>query len=267
MVNSFGNQKVSSYICKNYQEESLMCKFEEIEGWRLSYGKTIREIKNAVHEEVNLGRIYLIISILFAYMGTVSMQAQSCEGRVYLKNGIQQLYESNDRIDLPRKKKDVQVYRNFFSRQCTSDVIPFANIDSVVVWNATSKQNVRTLVPLENVGWSWLYINHPRLQVYIYASQGYSVTDMGGMKAWQGNTVAALFLIPSKTACDFYVRQTDGKLICLGDTYKKCDKSFIRELCHCVGLSQEWEKKLIGLGEHNRSSMIQRVIEVLDDKQ
>ena len=49
--------------------------------------------------------------------------------------------------------------------------------------------------------------------------------------------------------------------------YKKCDKSFIRELCHCVGLSQEWEKKLIGLGEHNRSSMIQRVIEVLDDKQ
>lgn len=168
---------------------------------------------------------------------------------------------------MPRKKKDVQVYRNFFSRQCTSDVIPFANIDSVVVWNATSKQNVRTLVPLENVGWSWLYVNHPRLQVYIYASQGYSVTDMGGMKAWQGNTVAAMFFIPSKTACDFYIRQADGKLICLGDTYKKCDKPFIRELCHCVGLSQEWEKKLIGLGEHNRSSMIQRVIEVLDDKQ
>ena len=29
-----------------------MCKYEEIEGWRLSNGKTIREIKNAVHEEV-----------------------------------------------------------------------------------------------------------------------------------------------------------------------------------------------------------------------
>lgn len=72
-------------------------------------------------------------------------------------------------------------------------MIPFANIDSVVVWNATSKQNVRTLVPLENVGWSWLYINHPRLQVYIYASQGYSVTDMGGMKARQCNTAAAMF--------------------------------------------------------------------------
>lgn len=105
MVNSFGNQKVFSYFCMNYQEKSLMCKFEEIEGWRLSNGKTIREIKNAVHEEVNLGRIYLIISILLAYMGTISMQAQSCEGRVYLKNGIQQLYESNDRIDLPRKKR------------------------------------------------------------------------------------------------------------------------------------------------------------------
>ena len=68
MVNLFGNQKVSSYICKNYQEKSLMCKYEEIEGWRLSNGKTIRKIKNAVHEEVNLGRIYLIISILLAYV-------------------------------------------------------------------------------------------------------------------------------------------------------------------------------------------------------
>lgn len=29
-----------------------MCKFEEIEGWRFSNDKTIREIKNAVHEEV-----------------------------------------------------------------------------------------------------------------------------------------------------------------------------------------------------------------------
>ena len=109
-----------------------MCKYEEIEGWRLSNGETIRKIKKAVHEKINLGRIYLIISILLAYMGTISMQAQSCEGRVYLKNGIQQLYESNDRIDLPRKKKDVQVYRNFFSRQCNSDVLPFANTHPAV---------------------------------------------------------------------------------------------------------------------------------------
>lgn len=34
-----------------------MCKYVEIEGWRLSNGKTIREINNAVHDEVE--RIYL----------------------------------------------------------------------------------------------------------------------------------------------------------------------------------------------------------------
>ncbi len=34
-----------------------MCKYEEIEGWRLSNGKTIMEINNAVHDEVE--RIYL----------------------------------------------------------------------------------------------------------------------------------------------------------------------------------------------------------------
>jgi glycerate 2-kinase len=28
-----------------------MCKYEEIEGWRLSNGKSIREINNAVHDE------------------------------------------------------------------------------------------------------------------------------------------------------------------------------------------------------------------------
>ena len=35
-----------------YQEKSLMCKYEEIEGWRLSNGKTIRKIKKAVHEKM-----------------------------------------------------------------------------------------------------------------------------------------------------------------------------------------------------------------------
>lgn len=39
------------------KEIRLMCKYEEIEGWRLSNGKTIREINNAVHDEVE--RIYL----------------------------------------------------------------------------------------------------------------------------------------------------------------------------------------------------------------
>lgn len=214
-----------------------------------------------------LVRFSLIMSFLLCCMGTVNMQAQTCEGRVCLKNNTQQLYVGNDRIEIPRKKKDVQVYRNFFSRQCQSDMIPIASIDSVVVWKATSQQYARILVPLENVGWSWLYVNHPQIQVYIYASQGYSVTDMGGMKAYQGNTVAAMFLIPSKTACDFYIKQPNGKLVCLGDTYKKCDKSFIRELCHCVGLTQEWEQRLIELKESNRSSIIQRVVEILDDKQ
>lgn len=209
----------------------------------------------------------LLLLILLSYgMSTVYMQAQTCEGRVCLKNGTRQLYVGDDRIDMPRKKKDVEVYKNFFSHQCQHDVIPFSDIDSVVVWNSAAPQNVRILVPLENVGWSWLYIDHPQMKIYIYASQGYSVNAMGGMTAWQGNTVAALFCIPSKSACDFYVMPSDGQLVCLGDAYKKCDKSFIRELCRCAGLSQQWVQKLIALGERNRSSMIQKVLEILDDE-
>lgn len=206
-----------------------------------------------------------ILSLLLFVVCVAPALAQTCEGRVCLKDGTRLLYVGNDRIDMPRKKKDVQVYRNFFSRQCQRDIVPIANVDSVVVWNSATPQNVRILVPLKNVGWSWLYVNHPRMQVYIYASQGYSVNALGGMTAWQGNTAAAMFFIPSKTTCDFYLEQPDGKLVCLGDAYKKCDKAFIRELSRCAGLTQEWELSLMKSGELNRSSMIQRVLEILDE--
>ena len=46
-----------------------MCKYEEIEGWRLSNGKTIREINNAVHDEVE--RIYLDAWAKFAFSSSV----------------------------------------------------------------------------------------------------------------------------------------------------------------------------------------------------
>lgn len=209
----------------------------------------------------------LIATSLLCCASAVSMQAQTCEGRVCLKDGSRQLYVDKDRIEIPRKSRDVETYRNFFSHQCKNNVISIDNIDSVVVWNTASPQNTRILVPLKDVGWSWLYIDHPRMQVYIYASQGYSVNALGGMKAWQGNTVAALFLIPSKTSCDFYIMQADGTPFCLGDAYKKCDKAFIRKLCHCVGISQEKEQELINSGESNRSTMLQMVADILDKGQ
>ena len=43
-----------------------MCKYEEIEGWRLSNGKTIREINNAVHECHSFPTDYISAAILTA---------------------------------------------------------------------------------------------------------------------------------------------------------------------------------------------------------
>ena len=45
-----------------------------------------------------------------------------------------------------------------------------------------------------------------------------------------------------------------------------CLKNNTQQL-YCVGLTQEWEQRLIELKESNRSSIIQRVVEILDDKQ
>ena len=214
---------------------------------------------------ITFGKARVLLSaLLFLYAGVIGLQAQTCVGRVCLKSGSRLLYDGEDRMEMPSKKRDLQVYRRFFSRDCQKDKLPMGRIDSVVVWNSATPESVRILVPLEGVGWSWLYAACSRLEVYVYASQGYSLNAQGGIKAWQGNRVSALFLIPGKTACDFYVRQPGQKPVCLGDAYKKCDKSFVRKLCQYAGLSSEQEKRIIEEGETNRSDVILNVLELID---
>ncbi len=208
--------------------------------------------------------VLLLASLLLCCAGAVRSQAQTCEGRVCLKSGMRLLYAGDDRLEMPSKKRDVQVYRQFFSRKCQRDVLPYERIDSVVVWNSATPDGVRILVPLEGVGWSWLYTGCSRMLVYVYASQGYSLNAQGGIRAWQGNRLSALFLIPGKTACDFYVQRPGEKPLCLGDAYKKCDKAFVKKLCQCAGLSQEQQQKLLQTGETNRSTMVQRVMDIID---
>lgn len=210
--------------------------------------------------------MFLLACLLLLGLPPMAMQAQTCEGCVFLKNGSRLLYAGNDRMEMPRKNRDVEVYRNFLSRDCQHDIVPVGRVDSLWVWNSSAPEVVRVLVPLPGVGWSWLYASHPRLQVYVYASQGYSLSAMGGMKAWQGQKFIQAFFIPSKTACDFYVLQPGGKPVCLGDTYKKCDKSFVRRLCQCAGLTAEQQQALLKEGETNRSDVIRRVLELLDEE-
>lgn len=202
--------------------------------------------------------------MLTGCMAALHIQAQTCEGRICLKDGGRLLFTGDDRIEMPRKARDVEVYRNFFSHNCQRDIVPMSSIDSVVVWNADAPANARILVPVSDVGWCWRYVDHMRMQVYVYSSLGYSVNALGGMTAHQDNTVAALFLIPSKTACDFYVSRTGERPACLGDVYKKCDKAFIRKLCQAVGLSADTGQALMKSEEVDRSSMIQRVVEIID---
>ena len=211
----------------------------------------------------------IVLLLVFALSGSVAatdVQAQTCEGRVCLKDGVQRIYVGDDRIEVPRKKHDVEAYRRYFSHQCQREVVPIDSVDSVAVWNAETPQSVRMLVPLEGVGWSWRYVNHPRLQVYVYSSQGYSLNALGGITASQGNTVAALFLIPGKTACDFYVAKSGEKPLCLGDVYRRCDKAFIRKLCRVAGIGSDSEAELLRSDEIDRSAMVQMVVDLLEEQ-
>ena len=208
----------------------------------------------------------LLACVLSGCMATADVQAQTCEGRICLKAGGCRLYVGDDRMEMPRKKHDVEAYRRFFSHQCQRDVVPVDSVDSVAVWNAETPQSVRVLVPLKGVGWSWRYVDHPHLRVYVYSSQGYSLNALGGITASQGNTVAALFLIPSKTACDFYAARPGEEPLCLGDVYKRCDKTFIRKLCRVAGIGADMEAELLRSGEVDRSAMVQMVVGLLDEQ-
>lgn len=210
--------------------------------------------------------VLLLAFVLSCGMAAADVQAQTCEGRICLKSGERRLYVGDDRMEIPRKKHDVEAYRRFFSHQCQREAMPADSVDSVVVWNAETPQSVRVLVPLAGVGWSWRYVDRPRLQVYVYSSQGYSLNALGGITASQGNTVAALFLIPGKTACDFYAVKAGGEPVCLGDVYKRCDKAFVRKLCRVAGIGAGMEEELLRLGEVDRSAMVQMVADLLDEQ-
>lgn len=205
----------------------------------------------------------LLAFVLAGSIVAVDVQAQTCEGRICLKDGGRRLYVDEDRIEIPRKKHDVEAYRRFFSSECQRDVAPVDSVDSVAVWNVETPQSVRVLVPLKGVGWSWLYVDHPRLKVYVYSSQGYSLNALGGITAHQGNTVAAMFLIPGKTACDFYAAKPGCEPLCLGDVYKRCDRAFIRKLCRVAGIDAVMEAELLRCGEVDRSVMVQMVVDLM----
>lgn len=209
---------------------------------------------------------FLTACILLGCMVSVDAASQTCEGKIFLKSGGLRTFVGDDRMEMPRKMHDVEAYRNFFSHQCQREVVPVDSIDSVAVWNAETPENARILEPVKGVGWCWRYADHPRMQVYVYSSQGYSLNALGGIKAHQGNTVAALFLIPSKTACDFYVVRQGEEPVNLGDVYKRCDKAFIRKLCRCAGIGADTERQLLNRGEVDRSAMVQTVVEMLGKK-
>lgn len=58
---------------------NIMCKYEEIENWRLSNGKTIKDINNHVHDEVE--KIYLD-----AWSKGVSVPYFDEKGNMFLAN-------------------------------------------------------------------------------------------------------------------------------------------------------------------------------------
>lgn len=69
-----------------------MCRYEDIESWKLSNGKTIKEINNSVHDEVE--RIYLD-----SWAKHVSVPFFDGSGNIFLANPD----GSDDAVELDEK--------------------------------------------------------------------------------------------------------------------------------------------------------------------
>ncbi len=78
-----------------------MCKYEDIENWKLSNGKTIREINNRVHDEVE--KIYLD-----SWAKGVPVPYFDEDGNIFLANPD----GSDDAVQFERKNRKYKVIKH-----------------------------------------------------------------------------------------------------------------------------------------------------------
>ena len=174
-------------------------------------------------------RILLTI-LLSAVALTAAGATLPVEGVVYLRDGRAIKYEGADRLALPRKSGRLKCTRDHYSKHRTRESYDFDSVDSIVVWHPGSPGSHHKLVPLKGRGWSWVYVETPRIRVYIYAAYGYAMNSGGG-------------IAPQKVVRDFGISSTldillqksdDVNPYSLGAMTRRPNDTFREKICRYI---------------------------------
>ena len=151
------------------------------------------------------------------------------EGVIYLKNGRTVEFKGHDRLDIPRKHRDIKGMRDAFAKTKQKEVYPIEEVDSVICWHARTPEYRRKFLPTSSVGWMWIYFETPYIAAYIYSKKGYGVATNGGINIYQRRGIF------SRSNVKYYLRkQGENEYYFLGKTKSRTGKTFREKLCYYV---------------------------------
>ena len=165
--------------------------------------------------------LFLFLS-LFAM--TVSLRAASLvEGCVFLKNGSVVECTGDDRMQMPKRSGKLKILRDAFRKTKTKELLPAADIDSVICWHTKSPEHPRKFVFAPESGWMWVYVETPYIKACIYSKKGYGIDTNGGIMVWQRRR-----WFSSSRVAYWLQKRDDSEFQDVGSTYRR-SKGIFRE--------------------------------------
>ena len=131
-------------------------------------------------------------------------------GCVYLHSGDSIMANDSVRVKIPKKRNRLELIDNAYTNnnKIQTKLNP-EDIDSLVIWSATAPERKHTLRYIAEFGWSFEAEHTPYVEVYCFASKGYSCSGNGG------------FWMYGK--CKIYIIK-NGEIYKFGEPHKWVDK-------------------------------------------
>lgn len=151
------------------------------------------------------------------------------EGIVYFKEGSSIGFSGNDRVYIPKRGRDVKVFRNLFTRDKQKEIYPIEGIDSIVCWHPRTPEHRRKFIPAESIGWYWLYFSTPHICAYVYSGRGYGIASNGGIQVYQRKRIFG------RSQVVYYLRKSgDTAYYSLGRVKPRTGNAFRERICRYV---------------------------------
>jgi len=172
-----------------------------------------------------------ILLILILFSGYRAVASSLVEGIVYLKDGTTAAYCGADRIELPRGGKPLKGLRGAFGKKRGKTRYRADEVDSILCWHPRTPERRHKLRPAAGIGWCWIYIGTPHIEVYVFAQRGYALHANGGISPLKASTWWGL----SSSEVKFYLlKHGAAEFYALGEVGRRSRDAFRERICRCI---------------------------------